>query len=594
MVMRFSRQHLGLFSLALSFFGATAPLAAQGSIEAEASVDPDPVMAGSQASYQVRFLNAGGIPDLTRPRVAGLAFSSGARRGSQTSIVNGRVSRETSLSWSFTAAEPGSYTIPGRTVEVGQGTARIPDVTFRVLPPDEEARSRAFLELELPDGPYYTGQALPAQLRLLVRGDFSLENATLPERQGDAFVNSEITDDFRRGTLRREGRPYRAVVWDILLTPVKSGPTDLRFAQQIAIASAQDRRRSFGFFDNVRTETMTLFSEPLETEIRSLPGAPEEGVFSGGIGNFEVTRSLAETDLTVGEPVTMEVVLEGEGNFKAMDPPEADFGESWRVYPPKSTFEPSDPRGHKGTLTLSFILIPQEASVSELAAWKLWTFDPGNGSFVAHELAGISVEVAPAEEEPRAQVFLDGDGNAEAAPDPEVAPETVLPLRPALQPLPAAVNPLSPGFLGLNGLLAAAFLGAGFLRSRHLRRHADERLVRRKAGDQRVRRQMKEVDKAVAAADIDAFFTETRSILRERISHLAAAPVEADSLATADCRDLLARSGTDAALAEKVLHLLETADASQFAGQRPPAERLGGLRDDLREALAGLNKEIVS
>ena len=82
MVMRFSRQHLGLFSLALGLFGATAPLAAQGSIEAEASVDPDPIMAGSQASYQVRFLNAGGIPDLTRPRVAGLAFSSGARRRS--------------------------------------------------------------------------------------------------------------------------------------------------------------------------------------------------------------------------------------------------------------------------------------------------------------------------------------------------------------------------------------------------------------------------------------------------------------------------------------------------------------------------------
>ncbi|NBD38830.1 MAG: hypothetical protein GVY10_09695 [Verrucomicrobia bacterium] len=592
--MKFPRQSTTVITLLFALLGAAWPLPTQGSIEAQASVDPDPVMAGSQATYQIRFLNAGGIPDLNRPRVAGLAFGSGARRGSQTSIVNGRVSRETSLSWSFTAAEPGRYTIPGRTVEVGEGTARIPDVTFRVLPPDEEARSRAFLELELPDGPYYTGQALPAQLRLLVRGDFSLENATLPERQGDAFVNSEITDDFRRGTLRREGRPYHAVVWDIVLTPVKSGPTDLRFAQQIAIASAQDRRRSFGFFDNVRTETMTLFSEPLATEIRSLPDPPEEGVFSGGIGNFEVTRSLAETDLTVGEPVTMEIVLRGEGNFKGMDPPQPDFGEVWRAYPPKSSFEPSDPRGHRGILSLSYILIPQEASVTELPAWKLWTFDPGTASYVDHDLASINVEVAPAAEEPRAQVFLDGDGNAEAAPDPAVAPETVLPLRPGLQPLPTAVHPLSLEFLGLNGLLASAFLAAGVLRSRHLRQHADERLVRRKAGDRRVRRQIKEVDRAVAAGDIDAFFSEARSILRERVSHLSSQPVEADSLATADCRDLLLRSGTGEALAEKVLRLLDSADASQFAGQRPPPERLGDLRNDLREALDGLNKEIVS
>ena len=596
MVMTFSRQtrQVARFLLLILCFGAGLPALVEAEVEAQASVEPDPVMAGSQATYRIRFRNAGGIPDLTRPRVAGLSFSPGARSGRRTSIVNGRVSRESSLSWSFTAAEPGTYSIPGRTVKTGKGTASVPEVTFRVLPPDEESRNRALLEMEIPDGPFYAGQALPIQLRLLVRGDFSLENATLPERRGDAFVNSEITDDFRRGTLRREGRPYRAFVWDLLLTPVKSGPTDLRFTQQVAIASENERRRSFGFFDNVRTETLTLFSDPLKTEIRPLPDPPAEGRYSGGIGDFRVTRTLKETELTAGEPVTMEVVFEGEGNFKAMDPPEPDFGEAWRAYPPKSSFEAADPRGHRGTLTLSYILIPQEDALEELPAWKLWTFAPGPGKFVAHDLPSIPVKVAAAPDKTGARSFLENGVDGAGATDFAVIPETVLPLRPALQPLPANTGLRSPAYLLVNGLLAAAFVGAAGFRRHRLRQRADARLLRRKAGDRRVRQQLKNVDKAVASGDIDAFFNEVRSILRDRISHLSPQAVEADSLATADCRRILAATENGELSVPKALQLLETADACQFGGQRPLPDQLGPLREDLRDALARLNRKISS
>lgn len=380
-------------------------------VQARAEVEPNPVMAGSSASYQIRFLNAGSIPDLIRPRVQGLVFQEGARTGTQTSIVNGRVSRETSLSWNFTAAEPGTYTIPGRTVNLSGGTASIPDVTFRVLPPDEEARSRAFLELDLPQGPYYAGQAIPAELRLLVRADIDLRQATLPERQGERFVHSPLSEDPRRLSIQREGRSYRALVWDLTLTPVRAGPADLSFTQRIAISLPNQRRQSFGVFgfNNRPSETRTLFTDNLITEIRTVPDPPEEGIYPEAIGTFSLERSLSSTQLTVGEPVTMELVFKGSGNFNAMEAPELDLGPDWRAYPPKSSFSPTGSKPNfKGTRTLSYILIPQSESSNAVPPLLFQTFNPQKGFFQKHTLPAIPVQIDPAPpSESATTVFLD-------------------------------------------------------------------------------------------------------------------------------------------------------------------------------------------
>lgn len=562
-------------------------------VQARAEVEPNPVMAGSSASYQIRFLNAGNIPDLNRPRVQGLAFQEGARSGTQTSIVNGRVSRETSLTWNFTATEPGSYTIPGRTVKLSGGTASIPDVTFRVLPPDEEARSRAFLELDLPDGPYYTGQSIPAELRLLVRADIDLRQATLPERQGERFVHSELSEDPRRLSIQREGRSYRALVWDLTLTPVRSGKAELRFSQRIAINLPNERRQSFGVFgfNNRPSETRTLNTDNLATEIRTVPDPPSEGIYPEAIGSFSVERSLSSTRLTVGEPVTMELVFEGSGNFNSMEAPELDLGPDWRTYPPKSSFSPTGSiPNFKGTQTVSYILIPQSESTPALPPQIFHTFNPDEGLFEKHSLPAIPVQIDPAPASDSATtVFLDDEGNTTNTPPAQTAPESILPLRPDFQTIPAPATAARQTLL-LNAALAAAFLAAAAARRRYLRQQADPRRRLRKIADKQIRQQLKEADQFAQKGEVRQFLQITRTTLRQIIAHLGTQSTGPDSLSTSDCRYILLHAQAPQPLLQQTLRLLQIAEAAHFANQLPQPADLPGLARDLRQSLDQLQQ----
>lgn len=582
---------LCLFWPLVFLLGGISFLAAD-EVQARAEVEPDPVMAGSTARYQVRFLNAGGIPDLNRPRVPGLVFQSGASRSSSTSLINNQVYRETSLSWNFTATEQGTYTIPGRTVQVEQGTATIPDVTFRVIPPDEEARSRAFLEIDVPDGPYYLGQAIPATVRLLVRGDIDLRQASLPELQGDAFVHTEFSEDPQRTNLRRQNRPYGALVWNITLTPVRSGPVAIRFSQQVALALPGENRRSFGVFgfDNRRTERRSLTSQPRQTEILPLPDPPKQGLNPGAIGDFSLSASLSSPNLTVGEPVTYEVTLTGTGNFSSTEAPDLDLGTAWRTYPPKSSFTP-DPQGNPltGEQVFSYILIPQEPDLSELPAQTWWSFQPDSGSYREHRLPAIPITVAPAaEDDTRAEVFLDAGGRArEAVAD--TVPETVLPIRPDFRAAPPFAVSIR-NYTILNALLAAVFLFAAAIRSRKLRREADPRLRQRRESDKRIRIQLQKAQQASKAGATADFLRITRNLLRDRIAHMEPDPLSPDSLALSDCRRILQASSVHKDLQQRVLHLLQLAEASHFANQLPPADHLPALLDDLRDSLQQLNQ----
>jgi hypothetical protein len=557
---------------------------------ARAQAEPSVVMLGDASTYSIRFLNTESVPNFNTPRVDGLEFGSTPSTSSYRQIINGRSSIETELSWSFRPTRTGTFIIPGRTVKIRDEEIRIPDVEVRSIPMDEETKSRALLIIEMPEPPFYVGQSLPARVNLLGRRDLNISPRDFPQCESEAFQHTEFSNSPRRGTVQYAGRSYNAIVWDILITPIKSGPTELSFRQDLAlqVVTRDSRFPSIFNMSSSRTEPITVMSDTLETEILALPDPANPDTFTGAIGSFEVNRTLADTELTVGEPVTLTLSIKGEGNFERIGPPELPEWEGWRLYPPKVDFTQDGEDGFSGTKSFEFILIPQSIDLTEVPGFTYSTFDPETGVYRSSDLATIPVSVSPSENPVETGPYLPA-GEASAA-ERDIVPEKVLPLKPEIGHLEPSKDPLwaRPVYWLTNGGIGIALLTFALWQLRRKRLRTDNRLARRHAGSRHVRKALQKAQAAAKAGDPDAFHPAARFALQECICHLSNKPLEAKTLVTSDCLHILNSNNLNESVISSVQNLLGKADAFQFAGAEFDKAQLQDLSKELSSAISEL------
>ncbi len=571
---------------------AASGLSAQ-SVLVRAEAKPSVVMVGESSSYSIRFLNTTSIPNLNTPRVEGLDFSNTPGTSSYQQIINGRVSVETEVSWQFRPTRLGTFTIPGRVISIGGEDIQIPDVEVQAVPMDEETRSRALIVLQMPDPPYYVGQALPARFNMMVRRDLNLTNVARPVSSSENFQHTDFDNNPQRANLQYKGNSYTGLIWDILITPIKAGPGELRFSQEVAVSvvTPDERFPSIFTMSRTRTEALTIFSEPLETEILPLPTEGRPDSFRDAIGDFTVKADYSTLELMVGEPITLTITIKGEGNFDRISPPEIPEWDNWRVYPPKISFEAEDATGFTGRKSFEYILIPQSEEITEIPAIAYATFNPADGEYRTMQLEARPVEVKPSDKpvDSTPITFSVGAGNDE---ETEQVPEKILPLKPG----PGQLVPVGSVFwkeplFWLCNALGLVVLGALALWNRRRRRlETDSRLARRHAGSRKVRQALQAAQEASGQGQAEDFLRNARFAIQESLCHLSRKPLEANTLVTSDCLAIMKDNNLADDLVIRIEKLLYAADAAQFAGARFDTPQLEDLNKDLASAITELNR----
>ncbi|HSH09131.1 MAG TPA: BatD family protein [Oceanipulchritudo sp.] len=559
-----------------------------------AEAKPSVIMVGESSSYSIRFLNTSSIPKLNTPRVEGLDFSDTPNTSTYQQIINGRASVETELSWQFRPTRTGNFTIPGRSITIGGENIRIPDVEVQAVPMDEETKSRALIVVQLPDPPYYVGQAIPARYNMLVSRDLNLTNVSRPASEGDAFQHSPFDNNPERANVQYNGRAYSALVWDILLTPIKAGPAELRFSQDLAVQiNSPDRRfPSVFMMSQTRTEAFAIFSDPLVTDILPLPTKDKPDSFSDAIGQFEVKADYSTSDLMVGEPFTLTITMEGQGNFERISPPALPEWENWRIYPPKITFEPSDNRGYAGRKSFEYILIPQSTSITEIPAISYSTFDPEKTTYQTTIIEARPVEVKPSNKPADSSPILFSLG--EQGEQTKRIPEKILPIRPEPGILVPSHTVLwqESRFWTLNGLAALILAAAAAWQFRRKRLENNVHLARRHSGSRKVRQALQAANAASKAGDAAGFLKAARFAIQESLCHLAKKPLEAKTLVTSDCLDIMRSENVPDNLKSLVEEILTAADACQFAGVTYSNDQVQEMQRNLTSAITELNRII--
>ncbi len=431
---------------ALFFCGA-----AWVSAQVQTSLSSQTGQVGAPLQLQYQFVNVGTPKDMPRSiMVDGLEIRlTGTSR--RVEIVNMQTASMFIFSYTVIPNRPGNFTIPGFAVQSDGRQVRTQAVSLRVAgpggsmpPPPGPSVQRPIPGPPGPPGapaqqtpprqlppsspgartpprtstgepaPYYgeivmgaksayVGEVVPVELRFYFRADCQFDNLQRPTFGGDGFTAAPLSEP-EQTEQYIDDIPYNIVTFRSAVTPAKSGsleiPPALMEGRMVAPGGPAGLDPFFDqFFQNFpvpgfgRAENIEASTNPRSLDVQPLPKEERPENFSGAIGQFTLRAKAAPKSAAAGEPVTLELAVEGRGNFDAMAPPELTGTDGWRTYAPKESFKGNDAIGYGGTKTFEVSMVAREDRSATPGA-EFSYFDPLKKKYVTIKTEPVAVTAA--------------------------------------------------------------------------------------------------------------------------------------------------------------------------------------------------------
>ena len=393
---------LGFIGIALSAFADEVVFRAQA---------PKQVIVGRpfQITYSVNQRSR----DLHAPEFTDFDVLSGpyTSTSSSTSFVNGKrtSSFEQTYTYMLMAQRAGTFTIGPATVKVDGENVQSNGVRIEVLPEDQQPQQtqstqsnrntqnnqstqssqssqtsseNIFVRTIASKTKVHEQEALLITYKLYFANvDVAqlTNNTKLPEFTGF------LKQDLEQGEIQTElehynGRNYQtAVLYRTVLYPQHSGDITIDPAKFEAVLRVQTQQRARSIFDDFfgsyTNVTKMLTAPGVTIHVNALPGGKPAG-FSGGVGKFNLTPSISQTELQANEAVTIKLDISGSGNMKLIKTPAIDWPESFEPYDPKVTNNfKTTTSGVSGTKSIEYLAIPRSAGEYTIPAVKFSYFD---------------------------------------------------------------------------------------------------------------------------------------------------------------------------------------------------------------------------
>lgn len=576
---------------------ALAPSPRAAVLSADASLSASNVVTGETFHLRVR-VATDTKENLSWPYVEGLEpftvkRTTGTSSSSQTTIINGVVSRSNSFITDFvfelTAREGGTFTI-GPIVWGHKGDERDLGKAVVTVTRTEPGVS---MRTSLNKSRIYAGEQVLYTLRIIPKdGVQSIDRPDdLQKRIGEKFYFQQLDREIVRKTAVVDGR--EAAVYDvrIALFPLLSGPTRLEGIsvtyRQLRPGVSQGQSMFDMFFGgggSVVAQTAT--ASPQRVNITPLPaGAPDD--FTGSVGSYSLKASLSQNVVAAGEPVTLTVTIRGNGTPKSITRPSLPDLSRFEVYDPEESGK-SEAEGEVlwTTRTFKYVLIPGREGVQDIGRVTFPYFDPARGAYARAESEPLSLRVTP--------------GKPGAVATPLASQREINELGADIRHIKGAATRLrddatlplsSPLFYALGLLPPLALAGAVALRRRRERLRSDAAYSRRtRAGAER-RRRLKAALQALEKGEAREFYRA----LSEAVMTYPSDKLNREfrGLTMPEAFALLSARGAAPETVTAYDALMQRCDLVLFAGMAPTAEE---MRRDLASAealLTRLDKELT-
>jgi len=369
-----------------ALFCATSAVAMDVTME----INPRVLRLGESAMGKITLHDAPGAPPPRLPALSGFTVESIGREQSY-SFNNGERSSQVSYNFRITPLAAGDFQIGPFQYDTGSGVINIPAIALQVLARGDPATGShaqhldelMFVTVTANPDVIYSHQAFDLVLNLYTQPglnlnrNVSLSNFDTTGLSLTPFEEQSPTREAINGTLY-DVRHFRTRA-----TAIASGTFPLQPHLQVNVIVPNDnrtrRRDPFseddffaGFFNRVETRPQTVESKPFALQIRELPSEGRPTSFSGAVGQFSFDVSAKPLQAKVGDPITLTLRIQGRGNMDAVSAPSFAIPDSFRSYDARLV----DQQPNAGLKVFEQVLIPRNASVSEIPAVSFSYFDP--------------------------------------------------------------------------------------------------------------------------------------------------------------------------------------------------------------------------
>lgn len=360
-----------------------------------------------------------------------------------------------------------------------------------------------FLRASVSSSTAYERQALVYTVKLYTTYDAIKFVGATAAPKFDGFVIEESKDISSSLSFETyQGKTYAtAVIARYIIFPQMTGNLKVT-GNNYTIAV--DRREYYhdSLFGNMSFSTplqLNVSPNDLVVNVKELP-APKPADFSGAVGRFRLTSSLAGTQFRTNQAASVVYTLIGTGNIKYVQMPDlsAQYPPEVEVYTPttKQDFKVGS-SNVSGTVTFDYSFMPLEEGSFRIPDVKLVYFDPETGKYETTVAKGYSIQV--------------GKGSASG----KNADKVRVRFDPRLQKIDTAalsgsVRPYIRSILyWLWFILPVVLLVAAVvIYRRYVSLHADMASFNSRRADRTARRRLKKAAAAMKKGDADRFYDE--------------------------------------------------------------------------------------
>jgi len=318
---------------------------------------------------------------------------SGPNSSHKVSLFNGKLSRYTIYTYYLRPTKKGNLEFPAQEIIFNGKTWLSPKKRISVTegsPRRQAAEPQVFVEMEVPKKTYYLGEMIELNVVLYSTPDVSLSNQgssmQLPNFE-DYWVEEVEAEPNERRITKNGVRLDQAIIVQRRLYANKSGELHIEPAEFTLTVGVRGKWR----LQRVERQTnkLTLNIKPLPTD-----GRPKG--FNGTVGRFRLKGSLDKNTIEMGESVSMNLELSGQGNFAGVPEPQTQF-----LAGDFEVFDGGAPTVNKrwGVIqskTWRFALVPRREGSLEFVQPSFDYFDPidevyrsaGSETFKLEVLAG--------------------------------------------------------------------------------------------------------------------------------------------------------------------------------------------------------------
>ena len=382
-----------------------------------AYVQPDRAHTGQVVSYVITVQNGTvqNVPQLRLPVQVGM--TSGLSTAQNIEIRGSQRVFSTQLSWGIAGSEPGEFVIPPQDVLVNGEVLKTNETRLIVsesptpatAPSTTEDANVPLFQIEVGKTEVYQGEVVPISASLFVpRSTVMLRRVGLIEVNKSDFAIARFPQQADTTETVINGIGYAVITYRSTLSALhagelKVGPATCELLFEVYDENTQRQMRRnlpFGMvMGNTETRKQVVKSQDVKIKVLPLPSEGKPANFSGAVGDFSISATATPNELNVGDPLAVDITIDGSGNFDALNPPSLMPPEGWKAYPPRryNVDGPIDPNltpTAQRRIGYSMVFVPEKIH-SELPPFELSYFSPSQKKYVAARTAPIALRIKP-------------------------------------------------------------------------------------------------------------------------------------------------------------------------------------------------------